>query len=53
MTKVTAMTKKKNIPNSNDTVSKEDQIIVLLQEILEEVKKLKKNNIMAEEIFGK
>lgn len=45
--------KKTNIPKTNDEVSTEGQIIVLLNEILAEVKKLKKNNISAEELFGK
>jgi uncharacterized protein with WD repeat len=56
MTKVTEKkntSKKTNIPKTNDEVSTEDQIIVLLKEILAEVKKLKKNNISAEELFGK
>lgn len=55
MTKVTEKntSKKTNIPKTNDKVSTENQIIVLLQEILAEVKKLKKQNVSADEIFGK
>lgn len=56
MTKVTEKkntSKKTNLKTNSDEVSKDDQIVLLLQEILAEVKKLKKNNTSAEELFGK
>lgn len=45
--------KKTNLNTNLEEVSKEDQIIALLQEILEEIKKLKKQNMSAVELFGK
>ena len=46
------VTSKKTNLKTNDEVS-QDKIIVLLKEILSEIKKLKKQNVSAEEIFGK
>jgi len=44
-------TSKKTNLKTNEEVSK-DQIVFLLKEILAELKKLKKQNMSAEEIFG-
>lgn len=44
--------KKTNLKTNTDEVS-QDQIVFLLKEILAEIKKLKKQNMSAEELFGK